>query len=287
MSRRRAPAQLPDEPTRTSFATAEVVRDPDRPSLVRLLLDGVESSALDLDDPGYLDFEYMQHIRLLIAAHCARPGDADGTPRRMRVLHLGAAGCALPRALAATMPVHQLAVELDAELARLVRQWFPLPSAPCLRIRVGEARQELESGHALWQAVVRDAFMNREVPGQLRTVESARRVHDVLEPGGLYALNTVASAGLRRIDEEFAALTSVFQDVVAIADPAVFSGRRFGNVVVAASDRRFDLPTVEREVRRLSLLARVMDRGTVSRRAASVRPLEDAAVPWPESAGSL
>ena len=95
MSRRRAPAQLPDEPTRTSFATAEVVRDPDRPSLVRLLLDGVESSALDLDDPGYLDFEYMQHIRLLIAAHCARPGDADGTPRRMRVLHLGAAGCAL------------------------------------------------------------------------------------------------------------------------------------------------------------------------------------------------
>ena len=222
MSRRRAPAQLPDEPTRTSFATAEVVRDPDRPSLVRLLLDGVESSALDLDDPGYLDFEYMQHIRLLIAAHCARPGDADGTPRRMRVLHLGAAGCALPRALAATMPVHQLAVELD-----------------------------------------------------------------VLEPGGLYALNTVASAGLRRIDEEFAALTSVFQDVVAIADPAVFSGRRFGNVVVAASDRRFDLPTVEREVRRLSLPARVMDRGTVSRRAASVRPLEDAAVPWPESAGSL
>jgi len=153
---------------------------------------------------------------------------------------------------------------LRAELARLVRQWFPLPSAPCLRIRVGEARQELESGHAAWQAVVRDAFMNREVPGQLRTVESARRVHDVLEPGGLYALNTVASAGLRRIDEEFAALTSVFQDVVAIADPAVFSGRRFGNVVVAASDRRFDLPTVEREVRRLSLPARVMDRGAVA-----------------------
>ena len=242
MKRASSRTQLPEGPVATTYATAELVRARTNPSQVLLLLDGVESSSLDLADPEYLDFEYMQHIRLILESRWDQAGrravEAGGSaegggPRRTRVLHLGGAGCALARALGARRELHQVAVEIDPELARLVRDWFPLPRSPFLKIRVGDARHVLDSTKASWNAIVRDAFTGREVPPHLRTAESAKRAADVLEPGGIYVLNAVASAGIRRLDEDIAAMAAAFDNIVAIADPAVFSGKRFGNFVVA------------------------------------------------------
>ncbi|MDO4888322.1 MAG: fused MFS/spermidine synthase [Actinomycetaceae bacterium] len=289
--KRHVPKHLPIHPVPTTFARAELVPDPMRPTLVHLLLDGVESSAIDMDDPSHLEFEYMQHIRLLAESNLLSRGllgargstPPTGRTSPIRALHLGAAGCTIARAFSALAPMHQLAVEIDPELARLAREWFDLPRSPVLRIRVGDARQVLDTTQATWDVIVRDAFMDREVPEHLRTLEAAARAHSVLEPGGIYLLNAVATAGLRRIDEDIAALMASFAHVVAITDPAIFSGKRFGNIVLAASDAAFDLQDIRRHVRRLSLPAKLFDGGELGRRGASVRPLSDADAAWPET----
>lgn len=290
MKRASSRTQLPEGPVATTYATAELVRARTNPSQVLLLLNGVESSSLDLADPEYLDFEYMQHIRLILESRwdqggrrAVEGGSAEGGPRRMRVLHLGGAGCALARALGARRELHQVAVEIDPELARLVRDWFPLPRSPFLKIRVGDARHVLDSTKASWNAIVRDAFTGREVPPHLRTAESAKRAADVLEPGGIYVLNAVASAGIRRLDEDIAAMAAAFDNIVAIADPAVFSGKRFGNFVVAGSDARFPVEAIEREVRKFPLPTKFFDDGALRSRAASVRPLTDSLAGWPRA----
>ena len=120
------------------MSVASIGVDPDRPSLLTLYLDGLPSSALDLTDPEHLEFEYMQHMRIMVEAKRPR-----GT--RIKALHIGGAGCALPRALDSSHPnSRQLAIEVDEILATKVREWFPLPRSPLLRIRAAEGRQTLQ-----------------------------------------------------------------------------------------------------------------------------------------------
>ena len=261
--------RLPTSPVTTSFSLAEVGQSPYRPSLITLYLDGAESSALDLEDPTYLEFEYMQHIDLIIGATLG-----DSVP--LRALHLGAAGCALARALDAQHPgSKQLAIELDSQLAAGVREWFDLPPSPRLRIRADEARHALDTTNAKWDVVIRDAFRVRDVPLQLRTSECVRRAHEVLSPGGLYIMNSIASTGFTRLGEEIATVSEHFPHLIAIVDPSILKGRRFGNIVIAASDEEFPVAEISRRVRKLSLPASVLDTATLLRKAAGSKVFTD------------
>src|SRR5665648_1235047 len=131
---RQAGSRLPNGPVAISTGTAEVVRD--GPWHVTLLVNGVPSSSLDLANPTWLDFEYMQQMATFLDQVPAGP---------LTAVHLGAGGCTLPRWLEAVRPgSSQLAVDVDAELVRLVRDWFDLPRAPRLRLRAQDARAALE-----------------------------------------------------------------------------------------------------------------------------------------------
>ncbi|ASR54325.1 spermidine synthase [Cellulomonas sp. PSBB021] len=220
----------PVGPVEIPTGTVEVVPDPDHAAGATLLVNGVPSSYVDLDDPGVLAFEYMQQMALVVDA--LRPGEP------LDVVHLGAAGCALARAIDWTRPgSRQVAVELDARLPELVRTWFGLPRSPALRIRAGDARAQLALLHgASADVVVRDVFAGDTTPGHVTTVEMVRDVARVLRPGGAYLVNCADGADLVRARSEAATLTEVFADVVAIAEPALLRGRGYGNVVLAASD---------------------------------------------------
>jgi len=69
----------------------------------------------------------------------------------------------------------------------------------------------------------------------LRTVEFARHVDRVLTPDGIYLMNVGDTRNLKGTRAELAALLEVFEHVGAVADPAMLKGRRYGNVVLAAS----------------------------------------------------
>ena len=99
---------------------AELVADADRPRAWTLRVDGIPQSHVDLDDPRYLEFEYMRRL-----GHLADLAAPSGEP--LRVLHLGGGGLTLARYVAATRPgSRQLAVDSDAALVDLVRRLLPL-----------------------------------------------------------------------------------------------------------------------------------------------------------------
>ena len=237
-SRAAAPAGGPSaDPAAGTYeiatGTAELVPDEYAPGSWVLHVNGVPSSHIDPEHPERLEFEYMRWIAALVDAHVGAHLD----PARLRVLHLGGGACSLARYFAHAHPAaRQVVVELDGKLAGLVREWFDLPRAPLLRIRVGEARAVTESlTPATRDVVVRDVFAGAVTPEPLTTVEFARHVDRVLAPGGLYVLNCGDTRDLAGARAELAALSEVFEHVAAVADPAMLKGRRYGNVVLAAS----------------------------------------------------
>ncbi|MCA5893162.1 fused MFS/spermidine synthase [Isoptericola sp. NEAU-Y5] len=230
---REAPT-LPTEPVDIDTGSARVERDPDRPDLVTLYVNDVPSSALDLADPGFLSFEYMQQMASVLDVL---------PPGPLRVLHLGAAGCALPRYVAHERPgSRQLGVDVDARLLELVRTWFDLPRSPALRLRTDDA------GHALaglppasYDVVVRDVFAGDRTPAHLTGEEFFVAAHRVLRPGGVLLANCADRPPLHLVRRELAALAGAFgADAArdgrlgAIAEHAILKGRRYGNVVLVA-----------------------------------------------------
>ncbi|WP_456825242.1 spermidine synthase [Cellulomonas sp. P5_E12] len=254
-TRTAARALWPTGPLPIATGTVELVRDPDDPDGVTVLVNGVPSSYLDLVDPTRLDFEYMQQM----AAVIERVGDAGGP---LDVVHLGAAGCALARAVDASRPgSRQLAVELDATLTELVRGWFDLPRSPALRIRAGDARAELEKlADSSADVIVRDVFAGDSTPAHVRTREMVAHVARVLRPGGVYLVNCADRPPLAAARAEVATLRATFADVAVVAEPGLLRGRGYGNLVLAATDdtELLGAPRLARAIRSLPAPARLL-----------------------------
>lgn len=250
--------------------TVRLEPDRDRPRAFMLYVNGVESSHLDLDDPAWLEFEYLRWMATVVLAEF-EPED------RLDVLHLGAAGCSLARSLLAQRPrSRHLAVEIDGRLAELVRDWFDLPRAPALRIRVGEARAVTESLAAgSREVVVRDVFARDRTPAPLITMEFARQVRRVLRPGGWYLVNCADSPALDLARDEAATLRAVFPTVLVIADPPMLKGRRRGNVVFACTDHEVDVNSLSHRLRGGPAPAGLWGDATVRDFGRHHRPLSD------------
>lgn len=213
--------------------TAELAPDPLSGGWL-LQINGTHSSHID-DDPRVLDFDYLRQVAAVIEDHYL-------TNERLSVLHLGGAACALARYLAEVYPQSRhVAVEIDGELARLVREWFELPRAPRLRIRVDDARAVVESLHpGSRDVIVRDAFESGRTPHHLTTLEFVSAVASLLTPGGIYFANCGDGRDLSLVRADAAAVAEVFDHVLLIGDPAMLKGRRIGNVVIVGSNRPLD-----------------------------------------------
>jgi len=226
---------------RIDTGSAELQRDLDRPNAYLLMINDMESSYIDLDDPTLLDFEYLRWMAAIIEHQSV--ADVGLT-----AVHLGAAGCTLIRHLLAVRPdSRHLAVDIDAELLRLAARWFGLPGPPGLEVRIGDAREVTVALPARGADVlVRDVFAGSTTPWSLTTVEFTRLAQRALTPAGIYLLNCADTPDLQLARAEAATVGSVFQHVLLTADPTMLKGRRRGNVVIAGSDRPFDAPDLAR-----------------------------------------
>jgi hypothetical protein len=263
-------------PIDTGIAT--LVRDPSRTNAWHLLLDGIESSYVDLDDPTVLAFEYMRWFGDVIDE--IAPAQAP-----LAVVHLGGAGVTLARYVSATRPgSRQLVAEIDPALVELVRQELPLPKNSRPRIRIEDARALVASLTPGEQdVIVRDTFASAVVPPHLRTVEFADSVQVALRPDGLYLVNVADGTPLRLIGAELATMLEVFADVAVIYEPAVVRGRRHGNFVVIAAGPDADLPlgAIARRVLGGGPQGRLRLLPDVKAMARSARPFRDGDVPVP------
>jgi spermidine synthase len=260
----------------------ELLRDADRRAAWMLLIDGVPQSHVDLDDPGYLDFEYVRRIGHVIDA--AAPA---GQP--LRVLHLGAGALTLARYVASTRPGSpQLAVEVDAALVDLIRLRLP-PRNPRLRVRVGDARAELERLRpGSFDVVIADVFAGGRTPAHLTSAEfwaAARRAVGGAATGsrdGLVVANVADGAPLAHTRAQVATARAVFPHACLIADAAVLRGRRFGNLVLAASPEPLAVDALTRRAAGDPMPGRVVHGGDLVRFTAGAKPVTDAtAAPSP------
>jgi len=259
---------------------AELTGDPDRPRAWTLLVDGTPQSHVDLDDPLYLEFEYMRRL-----GHIVDLAAPAGEP--LRVLHLGAGGLTLARYVAATRPGSgQLAVEADAALAELVRRRLPLDQrgrrasgsrAGRVRVRVGDARAVLEQVPAgSFQVVIADLFAGARTPAHLTSAEFTAAVARALTPAGIYAANVGDGPPLAHARARVATVCSVLPQACLIADAAVLRGRRFGNLVVAAARQGLPVDGLTRRVAGDPFPGRLVHGGELDRFTAGAKPITDA-----------
>ena len=254
----------------------ELVRDADRPRAWTLFVDGTPQSHVDLDDPCYLEFEYVRRLGHLIDL-MAEPGEP------LRVLHLGGGALTLARYVTATRPASwQVAVELDAALTDLVRRRLPLVlpdrrSRVRVRVRTGDARAILEqAGPGSFDLVIMDVFAGATTAAHLTSAEVVQAAARALTPAGIYAANIGDGPPLAHTRARVATVLAEFGHAGLMADAAVLKGRRFGNLVLAAGRQPLPVSELERRVVADPLPGRLMTGTELSRFAAGARPITDA-----------
>jgi hypothetical protein len=215
------------------FGTAELYADDDRPAGWLLTVDGVAQSYVDLAEPSHLEFDYVRLIGDVVDL-VAQPDEP------ITALHLGGGGCTVARYVAATRPgSRQVVIEADDLLATVVRRELGVAG---FRLRIGDAREALGAVQAgASDLVVSDVFAGSDLPRHCTTLEYVELVRTALHPDGTYVANVGDGPPLAFTRSQAATLRAAFAHVVVMADPGVLRGRRFGNVVLAGSDRPFEV----------------------------------------------
>lgn len=202
-------------------------------------VDGTPQSHVDLDDPTHLHFEYIARMGAVI--------DRLRMPRQpLTAIHLGAGALTIPRYVEATRPgSRQQVIELEPALWDLVREQLPLPRGAQIRVRIGDAREGLGRLPAglvgAADLVVSDVYSGAQTPAHLTTVEFYTEAARFLAPDGVLLVNVADGAGLAFARRQVATVGAVLEHVIVLAEVQTLKGRRFGNLVIAAS--RAPLPT--------------------------------------------
>lgn len=230
--------RLPEPVTLSSGLIAEVEEDRWVPGAIQLLVDGTPQSHVNLREPSEVFFEYVRRI-----AHAIDLFRTPGQP--ISALHLGGGAFTLPRYIEATRPgSRQQVIELESALVGLVREAAPLPKRASIRVRHGDAREVLgklpQGMHGAIDLVVVDIFAGSRTPAHVSSIEFYELIAPLLAPDGLVVVNTTDGTGQAFTRSQVATLAAVFGTVAAVGEPQTLKGRRFGNVVLLASNSDVD-----------------------------------------------
>lgn len=277
-----------ERPHRTLASGFRAEIEPDRhaPGSYTLVVDGTPQSHVDLEDPTVLAFEYVRRIGHAIDL-VAPEGEA------ITAVHLGAGALTLPRYVAATRPgSRQQVVEIEPELVELVRAELPLPRGAQIRIRQGDAREvlaKLPPGlRGTVDITVVDIFSGARTPAHVTSREFYSELGPLLAPDGVVAVNVADGAGLAFARSQAATLLSVFAHVAIVTDTQMLKAKRFGNVVMFASQRPLPFERMPRRVASDPSPAKVVQGAELSNFVAGAKVSTDAtATPSPPPARSI
>jgi hypothetical protein len=194
---------------------------------------GTPQSHVDLDDPTHLHFEYIGRMAAVID-QLRLPGQP------LTAVHLGGGALTIPRYVAHTRPgSRQQVIELEQALVDLVRTNLPLPRGAQIRVRIGDARAGLarlpESLAGNVDLLVSDVYAGAQTPAHLTTVEFYREAARLLASDGVLLVNVADGAGLAFARRQVATVREVLPEIALLAEVQTLKGRRFGNLVIAAS----------------------------------------------------
>jgi len=249
----------------------QIVTDRDRPSAFTLRIDGTDQSYVDLEDPLRLEFDYIQRMADAIDGH-----GVPGEP--LRVVHIGGAAMTLPRYVATTRPRSaQIVLEPDEELTALVRDRMPLPRQSGIKVRPVDGRAGIAAMRDDFaDVIVLDAFEGARVPADLTTAEYFLDLARVATPDALVLLNLADRAPFPYLRRAVRGVCDAFAHVMISAEPATLKGRRFGNVMVAASQAPLAWEDLARKAASSPFPYRVLPYREVVATFAAKRPFTDA-----------
>ncbi len=232
-------------------------------------------SWVDPADPLHLEYEYVQRVaEALDATVLARdPGE------RVRIVHLGGAAMTIPRWVAARRPhTAQVVCEPDVALTAEVRRMLPLPPQSGIKVRDVDGRSGVAGMPDAWlDALVLDAFDGSSVPGGLVTAEAWDEVVRVSRPGAVVVANLTDRAPFGWAKRAVAGIRSRFRHAVVSAEAAVWKGRRFGNLVVVASEAPLPVAELEANARRAAFPYQLLADRALHRWLGGAQPFSDAA----------
>ena len=209
-----------------SVARVELLRDLDRPTGRVLLVEGVEQSYVDDVDPTHLEFEYMQHLALVVDE--IKPRTAP-----LSVVHLGAGALTMPRWVEATRPgSRQLAIELAPDVVEVLKSLAPV----ACELRVGDALDvigQLPTSDS--DLVVWDLYDGPRAVTAALTLEAVQEMRRLLCDDGALLLNVSDATPFDVVRPVLAALKTCFDDVGLLAEPSTLRGRRSGNCVLVGN----------------------------------------------------
>jgi spermidine synthase len=251
-----------------TFGEVELLRDLDRPDGWMLSVGGVPQSYVDLSDPSYLEFSYVQLMATVV--DCLPDGPLDA-------VHVGGGACTFPRYVAASRPgSRHIVVEPDEKLVQLVRDQLRLKSVPRLKVRILDGRTAA-TGLADDSAdlFVLDAFSGATMPVELATAEYMAEISRILRPAGTLVINVADGSGLTFAKRVVATVAGVFRHVALLGEPGILRGRRFGNLVIAASPAELPVDALTRRTAGGLTQARCMWGEDLSKFVAGARPIHD------------
>ncbi len=166
-----------------------------------LFFDDAMESRMSLQDPLKGHFEYTEFFHLPWLWN----------ERITNVLMVGLGGASVPRAFQRFHPqVTFEAVELDAKVVRVARDYFFLRESPTLKVTVADGRQHLRRSRQKFDLIVMDAYTaNRYgsyLPYSLVTREFFALAFDRLSENGVLAYNVISPVRPRRKQDIVAAI---------------------------------------------------------------------------------
>ncbi|WP_143571047.1 spermidine synthase [Tessaracoccus sp. ZS01] len=202
-------------------------------------------SYVDPYQPDLLLFEYVAHISLLLE-HSAFRAPAD---QRLRVVHIGGAGMTIPRWVAHRRPeTAQVVCEPDVELTEEVRRKIPLPSRSGIKVRDVDGRTGLAAMPSQWaDVIIVDAFKELVVPGDLVTQQALDDLRRIGRGDAVVIFNITDKAPFEWARKLAGGLNQRWKHSMIGMENDVYKGRRFGNLLMLASDTKPDTGPIERE----------------------------------------
>lgn len=212
-------------------------------------------SYVDPNDPERLEFEYVQRICEALDATVLTA--AEGV--RVRVVHVGGAGLTIPRWVEARRPrTAQIVCEPDTELTEEVRRKLPLARNSGIKVRALGGREGIAAMPVDYaDAIVLDAYADARVPAELATGEFFDEVAPRLRPDGVFIANIADKAPFYWAKRFVAGVAARWSSVAVSAEPSVWKGRRYGNLVVVASRTALPVDELSERAHRAAFAYRV------------------------------
>jgi len=210
-------------------------------AVLKLILDRLVHSYVDLEDPTRLVYGYEQAYAAVLQPFLKQHPD-------LRAFFIGGGGYTFPRYLEILYPQSEVDVaEIDPQVTEVAHHVLGLPRDTHIRTYTRDARILVEEGtiRGPYEVVIGDAFNDYSVPYHLTTLEFDQAIADMLTDDGLYVVNLVDSfrrghflrAYVRTMQRTFAHVA-----VIPVAEGWEDSVRT--TFVIAASQVSLDLSQV-------------------------------------------